>query len=112
MGPTNYKSLAGRIAATVEEKQRTYGDSFNRGGDVLRVLYPTGIQPCQYDDLLAVARIVDKLFRVAQRGADGRDLGGESPYADIVGYGLLGAARDNGRNERAAVNEALGSDAA
>jgi len=41
-----------------------------------------------------VVRVIDKLFRIAQRGVDGKDLGGESPWRDVTGYGILGAARD------------------
>ena len=57
---------------------------------MLRILYPSGVSPDQYDDLLAVARIVDKLFRIANQ----KDAFGESPYRDIAGYGLLGAGRE------------------
>lgn len=43
----------------------------------------------QMDDALCVVRILDKLFRIATD----RDALGESPYVDIAGYALLGAAR-------------------
>lgn len=85
-----YTELGQEIGALVEEKQKCYGNSFGRSGAVLRVLYPDGVKPEQYDDMLAVTRIVDKLFRVANG-----DMGGESAYVDIVGYGLLGAKRRN-----------------
>ena len=52
---------------------------------MLRVLYPDGIAPEQYDDVLAVVRIIDKLFRVANK----RDAFSESPGRDISGYGML-----------------------
>ena len=32
---------------------------------ILKVLYPNWIKPEQYRDMLAVTRIVDKLFRIA-----------------------------------------------
>jgi len=84
-----YPELGREIGELVEKKQIAYGDSFGRSGAVLRVLYPDGVKPEQYDDMLAITRIVDKLFRVAnQRGAFG-----ESPGNDIVGYGLLMAVR-------------------
>ena len=82
------KRIAADVAALVEEKDTAYGASFDRAGDVLRVLYPGGVKVEQYDDLLAVVRIVDKLFRIAN-GSQGT----ESPYLDIVGYGLLGERR-------------------
>ena len=78
--------LVGKI---VKEKQAAYGDSFGKSGECLRQMYPDGIKPEQYDDLLTIARMLDKLFRIAT------DPGAfeENPYQDIVGYGLLGMKR-------------------
>lgn len=90
----SYQSIGEDIGAIVESKQKQYGDSFGKAGQIMRVLYPNGIAEHQMDDALAVVRVIDKLFRIAQRGVDGKDLGGESPFRDIVGYALLGAARD------------------
>jgi hypothetical protein len=86
-----YEALGTEIGKLVDTKQEAYGDSFNRSGDVLRSLYPQGIKPDQYDDALAIVRIVDKLFRIATHGD--KDPMKESPFSDIAGYGLLGAAR-------------------
>jgi len=85
-----FKELAEKIASLVEDKQRAYGDSFGRAGNVLREMYPDGIKPEQYDDALAITRILDKLFRIA----NDKKAFGESPYKDITGYGLLGWRRD------------------
>lgn len=85
----DFKKLGREIGALVDEKQAAYGDSFGKSGDVLRILYPDGISPEQIDDALCVVRIVDKLFRIATD----RDALGESPYRDIAGYAILGAAR-------------------
>lgn len=93
----NYEKMGSDIGALVDDKQRQYGDSFGRSGQIVRVLYPNGVAPHQMDDALAVVRVIDKLFRIAQRGADGKDLGGESPWRDVAGYGLLGAARDDAK---------------
>lgn len=87
--PGEFARLGRELGELVEAKQRAYGDSYGRSGEVMRVLYPDGIRPEQYDDALAVVRVVDKLFRVATD----RDALGESPWRDIAGYGLLGAAR-------------------
>lgn len=84
-----YESLGKSIGELVARKQAAYGDSFGRSGQVMSILYPHGISPDQMHDALAVVRIVDKLFRIA---TDKNALG-ESPYRDIAGYGLLGAAR-------------------
>jgi hypothetical protein len=73
------------IGKLVDKKNATYGDSFRKSGDILRILYPGGIEPSQYDDMLAIIRIIDKMFRIATD----RDALGESPWIDIAGYGIL-----------------------
>lgn len=85
----DYAKLGEKVGRLVAEKQLAYGDSFGRSGKVLEQLYPNGIKPDQYGDLLTIARILDKLFRVATQ----KDAFGENPYQDIVGYGLLGMGR-------------------
>ena len=90
----NFVDSAVRIAEVVKEKQAAYGDSFGKAGDILRILYPSGINPNQYQDMLAVVRIIDKLFRIATK----KDAFGESPWQDICGYALLGVCKDG--NER------------
>lgn len=89
--PNTFEALGLEVGKLVDEKQRAYGDSFGRSGAVLRALYPTGVQPQEYDDMLAIVRIVDKLFRVATHGS--KDPMKESPGRDIAGYGLLMANR-------------------
>jgi hypothetical protein len=86
---SQYEKLGQEVGKLVDQKQAVYGDSFGRSGNVMRVLYPDGIKPEQYDDALAMVRIIDKLFRVANK----RDAFGESPGRDLAGYGLLMAAR-------------------
>lgn len=85
----DYEALGCEIGELVQTKQRAYGNSFGRAGDVMRILYPNGISPQQMDDALTITRILDKLFRIATN----RDALGEDPYRDIAGYGLLGAAK-------------------
>ena len=89
----NYEAIGQEIGRLVDEKQAAYGDSFGKAGAVMRILYPNGIGLDQLDDALCVVRILDKLFRIATD----RDALGESPYRDVAGYGLLGAAR-SGQN--------------
>jgi hypothetical protein len=86
---TRYEDLGSEIGRLVDEKNAAYGNSFNESCEILRVLYPDGIRPDQYTDVLSIARIVDKLFRIANH----KDAFGESPYCDIAGYGLLGTHR-------------------
>lgn len=97
-GLGKYASIGLEVGQLVETKQESYGDSFGRAGRVMRILYPDGIKPEQMDDALAVTRILDKLFRIANR----KDAFGESPYRDIAGYGLLGAVRHEAERDEAA----------
>lgn len=84
-----YEDLGTRVGKLVDEKNRAYGNSFDTSGAFLRLLWPNGCPPEQFDDLLAMARIFDKMKRIATD----RDALGESPYQDVVGYGLLGLFR-------------------
>ena len=85
-----YKELAEQIGNLVEEKNAAYGNSFDQAGEFLRLLYPNGIPPEAYGDMLCVVRIFDKLNRIATN----KDAFCESPYGDIIGYGLLGLHKD------------------
>lgn len=84
-----YATLGAEIGRLVTEKQKAYGDSFGKAGDVLRSMYPDGVKPEQFDDLLTITRVLDKLYRIATD----KDAFGESPWKDIVGYGLLSVAK-------------------
>lgn len=86
---SKYEELGREIGALVDEKNKVYGDSFSRSGAILRILYPDGVRPDQYDDMLGLVRVIDKQFRIATD----RDALGENPWRDLSGYGLLGAGR-------------------
>lgn len=86
----DFKAIGAEIGALVQEKNAAYGDSFAKSGDFLRLLYPEGIRPEQYDDALTLVRMFDKQMRVATR----KDAFGESPFCDLTGYGILGVAND------------------
>ena len=85
-----YKKIASEIGELVQEKNDAYGDSFGQACRILEVLYPTGIKPFQYRDALAITRVIDKLFRLANK----KDAFGESPWRVICGYSILGVAND------------------
>ena len=85
--PPTFASLAKEIAEIVAAKNVAYGNSFDVSGDFLRLLWPNGIQPNQYGDMLQLVRMFDKFKRIAS-GAPGED-----PHADLVGYALLGLRR-------------------
>jgi len=91
----DFAEIADGIGRTVAEKNRAYGDSFSKAGEILRVLYPGGIRPDQYTDALGVIRVIDKLFRISTD----KDAFGESPWKDIAGYGILGVANSGKENK-------------
>ncbi len=86
----SYEDLGREIGELVDRKNNAYGDAFNKAGEILKVLYPEGINPEQYRDMLAMVRVIDKLFRVA----NAKEAFEESPWMDIAGYGILGVRRD------------------
>jgi hypothetical protein len=92
----SFRMIAQQIGDLVEAKNAAYGSSFAKTSGFLGLLYPNGILPEQYADALLITRIFDKLQRIATD----RDALGESPYRDIAGYGILGAAlHENDRKE-------------
>lgn len=96
-----------QLGGLVASKQLQYGDSVGKVGAIMRVLYPEGMPVHAYDDALLIVRVLDKLARIAQRGTDGKDLGGESPWSDIAGYGLLGARKDDRERDELARQAAV-----
>lgn len=97
-----FERIAGEVGRLVTEKNEAYGDSAATSGKALELLYPDGLKPEAYGDALLLVRIWDKLKRIATR----KDYAGESPYRDIAGYGLLGAAKDEGEAAGRAVEDA------
>tara|TARA_R110002020_G_scaffold47280_4_gene134535 strand:- start:506 stop:808 length:303 start_codon:yes stop_codon:yes gene_type:complete len=90
-----FEKIGTEIGKLVDEKNTAYGSAFEKSEEILKVLYPDGIKPKQYKDMLAVTRIVDKLFRIATQ----KEAFGESPFKDIAGYGILGVANDKKEQE-------------
>jgi hypothetical protein len=84
-----YSDIGSTVGKLVGDKQKAYGDSFGRSGRCLLEMFPNGIKIDQYGDLLTIARILDKLFRIA----NDPDAFDENPYQDIVGYALLAMKR-------------------
>ena len=83
--PKSYEMIGVEIGKLVDEKQLAYGDSFNKSLGILKILYPEGIKLEQYPDVLAVVRVIDKLFRIATN----KNAFGENPWMDIAGYSIL-----------------------
>lgn len=76
---------AKEISELVIEKNKAYGSSFKQANKIIDVLYPNGVKPEQYSDMLLITRVIDKLFRIANK----KDAFGENPWKDIMGYALL-----------------------
>ena len=90
---TTFQEVTTNLAKLLVIKEKNYGQSFNRAGDILRIMAPDGIKPDQYDDVLTVVRIIDKLFRVMKGAPDE-----ESPYHDIAGYSILKIVKDHNKS--------------
>lgn len=86
-----YVDIGTAIGKLVSEKQRAYGDSFSKSCEILEILYPNGITPDRYRDLLTITRVIDKLFRIATK----KDALGENAWEDIAGYSILSVWRDS-----------------
>lgn len=88
-----YQRLGSEIGKLVDEKHAAYGNSFGSASAFLRLLFPQGVLPDRYEDLLYIVRIYDKIVRLVTN----RDAFGESPLQDICGYSLLALELENRR---------------
>lgn len=88
---SQFEGIAERIGKLVTRKNKAYGNAFLVSADLLRLIYPNGVRPEQYTDLLLINRVLDKFCRLAN---DPRAFG-ESPWEDITGYGILGVSKDD-----------------
>jgi len=86
---SEYSEIGLKVGELVQKKQKAYGDSFGKSGECLRQMYPKGIKVEDYDNVLTIVRVLDKLFRIATNP----EAFDENPYGDIAGYALLGMKR-------------------
>ncbi len=82
---SKFMTIATDLGKLLEVKNEAYGNAFSKITEILKILYPEGIKPEQYQDLGLVIRILDKLSRIAKDN----DPLGESPFQDIAGYAIL-----------------------
>jgi len=87
---SKFELIGKHTGKLVSDKQEAYGDSFGRSGRVLKELYPNGIMPKDYENVLTIVRMLDKLFRIATS----KDAFGENPFKDICGYAILAMGRE------------------
>lgn len=85
MSIKSFVGIGKEIAELLGQKNAAYGNSFEESKKILAVLYPDGVPVNKYQDLLAIARIIDKLFRIATD----RSALSEDPWQDIAGYAIL-----------------------
>jgi len=93
---SKFEEIADSIGKLVTAKNKAYGNSFEDAETFFKLLYPNGIMPENYGDMLTIVRIFDKLKRIATN----KDAFGESPYNDIAGYALLGIEKDNRKKKK------------
>lgn len=98
MKDSNYPDIGRQLGALVAMKQQAYGDSFGKSSGVLKLLYPDGIPPESYEDVLTIVRVVDKLFRIAAND----DPFNEDPWSDIAGYAILSLGRNHAKKQQEA----------
>lgn len=89
-----FRMVGESIGMLVDKKNKAYGDSFNKGDEFLKLLYPNGVSPSQYRDLLYLIRVFDKQMRIATD----KDALGENPAKDIAGYSILKVGYDLSRD--------------
>lgn len=84
----HYKEIAGKITEVLEKKNEAYGSAFDKSGELIKILYPNGCSVGDFDNMLFITRILDKLFRIATNNSPTEE-GIHDAYQDIVGYSLL-----------------------
>lgn len=85
------KANATSLAKLLIEKNKSYGNSFAVSGDFLKILWPEGVAPHQYTDMLTIIRIFDKIMRIINK----KGAFEENPFRDIAGYALLQVALES-----------------
>jgi len=86
MRPAELEVIARDIASMVKEKNRGYGNAFQKVSHILSILFPNGIPTSKYHDVAVLVRVLDKICRIAT--ANDKDVKKDA-WLDITGYGLL-----------------------
>lgn len=81
----SYAEIGKEIGELVQDRNKNYGNSFQQSGDIMRILFPNGIPPEKYTVVLALVRIIDKIFRLATNP----NYNGENCWQDMAGYCIL-----------------------
>lgn len=94
---SKFAKIGLEVGQLVDKKNAAYGNSFAKSAEFFKLLYPDGIPPESYTNVLLLARIFDKIVRITN---DPYALD-EDAFRDIAGYGLLGM---NGNKKRSKKN--------
>jgi hypothetical protein len=78
-----FVTVGKEIGELVREKNSTYNNSLNSVGEILKILYPNGIKPEEYNTMSTIVRMLDKLKRLS---ANANDL---ESWKDLCGYSIL-----------------------
>lgn len=92
-------SLASDIGSLLQRKNIQNYHSFEKTPEILKLLYPKGVQPDQYENLLFLVRILDKVNRVAAAGQKGQHIQDveDTTLVDIAGYAILAQTLREGK---------------
>lgn len=82
---SDFHVIANELAELLTQKNESYGSAYATNPKLMSILYPHGILPEDYPNVLAITRIFDKLQRIATDNAGDT----EDPWKDIAGYALL-----------------------
>lgn len=85
-----FAQITDELGKLVIEKNNSYGSAYALCATYLELLFPNGVHPTRYTDMLLLVRMFDKQMRIARR----KDAFGESPYKDLAGYSVLGIHKD------------------
>lgn len=84
--------VAEEMVGLLKEKNKAYGNSIYTATEIMKLLYPDGINVDQIDEALILVRILDKFSRITKGD---KKAFGEDPWRDIVGYSILQSAKND-----------------
>jgi hypothetical protein len=89
MAKKSFEDISLEISQTLEKKNKAYGNSFNKTTEHLKLLFPDGVVDDQYQHLMYIVRILDKIGRIANSSLLPPEEGVLDAYKDIQGYTTL-----------------------
>lgn len=85
----NFKEKALEVAEMLERKSEEYDAPYDSDNDFLKIMYPNGVAPDKYADMVLCLRLYDTLKKLTKSG--------DTKYIEyIAGYGILAMCEDRG----------------